>query len=179
MKIKFHETIYDMMSVPNVNATHFQASFEKGDNTFDFIANDTLNTTKITVYNDEGETEGIYTGYSTRIALYLLGGNSTLSAEFENADIQAQIDALTQSVSTATQTVSELNDRVDELTPYTDTKTAYFGETEKTFYDVPEGNVSVFFDNYNGNYSINRQEDRLIVSFDALENETNITISIQ
>lgn len=75
--------------------------------------------------------------------------------------------------------VDDTSNRVDALTPYTETKAAYYGETEKVFYDAPAGNTSVFFDNYNGAYSVNRVDNRLIVSFDALTQATNITISIQ
>ena len=67
---------------------------------------------------------------------------------------------------------------IEEVTPYTKSLRAYYRETEKVFYNVPEGNVTVFFDNYSGAYSVKRIEDRLIVSFDALEQETKITISI-
>ena len=62
--------------------------------------------------------------------------------------------------------------------PYTETKTAYYGESEKVFYDAPNGNTTVFFDNYNGDYSVNRNENGLTVSFDTLTADTNITISI-
>lgn len=76
--------------------------------------------------------------------------------------------------------VNRLSSQVSELTPYTETKTGYYGETEKTFYGVPEGNTSVFFTNYNGGYTVNRIADRLTVSFGtALEQATDITISIQ
>ena len=67
----------------------------------------------------------------------------------------------------------------NDITPYTETKIGYYGESEKVFYDVPAGNTSVFFDNYNGSYSVNRVQNRLIVSFDTLTDATNITISIQ
>lgn len=69
--------------------------------------------------------------------------------------------------------------KAEAVTPYTETKGGYYGETEKTFYDAPMGNVSVFFDNYNGIYATSRVDNRLIVSFDELKAETNITISIQ
>lgn len=74
--------------------------------------------------------------------------------------------------------IAGVRQNVSELTPYKVKLTAYYGETEKTFYGVPEGNISVYFDNYGGDYSVQRIEDRLIVSFDALEHETQITISI-
>jgi len=74
---------------------------------------------------------------------------------------------------------SQSTQRIEAITPYTDTKTAYYGETEKVFYNVPQGNITVFWDNYNGDYSVQRIEDRVTVSFDTLENDTNITIIVQ
>lgn len=68
---------------------------------------------------------------------------------------------------------------IGNLTPYTDTKVAYYGEKEKTFYGVPQGgNVTVMFDNYKGDYSVSRIMDRVTVSFDALSDSTQITISV-
>jgi hypothetical protein len=68
---------------------------------------------------------------------------------------------------------------VANITPTVITERAYYGESEKTFYDAPMGNVSVFFSNYTGAYSVNRVSNRLIVSFDTLSEPTDITISIQ
>jgi hypothetical protein len=68
---------------------------------------------------------------------------------------------------------------VANITPTVITEKAYYGESEKTFYDAPMGNVSVFFSNYTGAYSVNRVSNRLIVSFDTLSEPTDITISIQ
>ena len=67
---------------------------------------------------------------------------------------------------------------ISNLTPITFTKTAYYNEKEKTFYNIPPGYVTVLFDNYNGNYSVNRVSDRVTVSFDALTESTNIKILI-
>ncbi|MBR2555110.1 MAG: hypothetical protein IKE94_09645 [Aeriscardovia sp.] len=75
--------------------------------------------------------------------------------------------------------VDDTSNRVTAITPYTETKTAYYGETEKTFYDVPDGNVSVYFTDYDGDYSVSRVSGRLTISFDALTEQTDITISIQ
>lgn len=75
--------------------------------------------------------------------------------------------------------VDETSNKVDAITPYTETKTAYYNEKEKTFYNVPQGNVLVQFSNYQGSYSVNRISDRLIVTFDQLTENTDITISIQ
>lgn len=68
---------------------------------------------------------------------------------------------------------------ISNVTPYTETKTGYYGEREKTFYNVPMGNVTVLFSNYNGNYSVGRIADRVTVSFDTLTEQTNITISVK
>ena len=65
------------------------------------------------------------------------------------------------------------------ITPYKETKTAYYGESEKVFYDVPQGNITVFWDNYNGNYAVERIADRIVVSFDALTDNATLSIMIQ
>ena len=70
------------------------------------------------------------------------------------------------------------NNNIKSLTPYTETKVGYYGETEKTFYNVPEGNVTVYGLGFNQIISANRVADRLTLTFDALTEETNITISI-
>lgn len=76
--------------------------------------------------------------------------------------------------------VDSTANQVDAITPYTEKKTAYFGETEKTFYDVPQGNISVFFSNDVGRwYDVKRINNRLTISFDALTEQTDITISVQ
>ena len=61
------------------------------------------------------------------------------------------------------------------LTPYTETQIGYYGETEKTFYNVPNGNVTVFGLK---EYTLDRISDRLTITFDALSEQTEITISI-
>ena len=92
----------------------------------------------------------------------------------EKAFLQAQKNQVP-----VTAKVDDTSNRVTSITPYTDTKTAYYGDTSITFYDAPQGNVSVFFDGYNGAYSVSRVENRLSVSFDALNKQTQVTISIQ
>lgn len=75
--------------------------------------------------------------------------------------------------------ISAVNNRVSQITPYEQSKVGYYGEIEKVFYGVPSGNVSVFFDNYNGEYEISRVEDRLTIKFPKLEAQTNISIMVQ
>lgn len=64
---------------------------------------------------------------------------------------------------------------IKKLTPYTETKAAYIGDTEVTFYDVPDGNVTIFFDKP---YNMEKVADRITVSFEELEEVTEITISV-
>lgn len=71
----------------------------------------------------------------------------------------------------------EIDEQLSKM-PYIDTKKAYYNESEKTFYRVPSGNVSVNFDNYLGNYNVTKICDRVIVSFERLTKETNITITV-
>lgn len=71
-------------------------------------------------------------------------------------------------------TIGHIGKSVEAVTPYTETKTAYIGDTEVTFSNRP-GNLTVFFPHP---YAVERLTDRIIVSFDELEEVTDITISI-
>ena len=75
--------------------------------------------------------------------------------------------------------INGVRHNVSDITPYTETKAAYYNESEKTFYGVPDGNIEVFFDNYNGQYTISKVVDRVTVKFDTLTQPTNITISVR
>lgn len=175
MKIKFHETLYNLITEPYIYQTRFQCEIEKGENTYDSIIEDTVNPTEITVYNDEDEVIGVYTDFNKRIAITIM---ENVSIELENTNLAQQIQDLTNSVSQQQTSIDTLNEQVSELTPYTDTAKAYYNESEKTFYNVPDGNITVFFDNYSGEYTVNRVSDRVTISFEPLTQDTNITISI-
>ena len=69
----------------------------------------------------------------------------------------------------------KLQEQIDAITPYTETKTAYIGDEEIIFYDTPKGNLTVFTD---VPYKVERSEGRIVISFEPLEEVTNITISI-
>lgn len=72
--------------------------------------------------------------------------------------------------------IDMLGKQVETVTPYKDTKTAYIGDTEITFYDVPEGgNVTVFF---NASYNMERIGNKITLTFEPLVDITDITISI-
>ena len=76
--------------------------------------------------------------------------------------------------------INSLNSRVNAITPYVQSKEAFYGEIEKVFYGVPNGNVSVFFDNYSGEYEESLVEDRLTIKFpERLTDMTNITVMVQ
>lgn len=75
--------------------------------------------------------------------------------------------------------ISAVNSRVSDITPYEQTRTAYYGESEKIFYGVPDGVLTVTFDNYYGWYTVSRTEDRVTISFPRLEDKTDITIMVQ
>ena len=77
--------------------------------------------------------------------------------------------------------VSKLDDtsnKVEQITPYKASKTAYIGDTEVVFTDVPQGNLSVYFDTPT-DYSVERTKDAVAVTFDALDEVTVVSISIQ
>ena len=185
--IKFKTTEYQLVDHENVLASSFQATLLKESYTVEEIAEDTVHAEEIKVYEDE-ELVATYTGYTDMRAISMYGHEEgmVVSVELDNHDVYSQLNNMAEDISAIeevqdahTNNLAELNEEVADLTPYVETKIGYYGETEKTFYNVPEGNVTVFFDNYNGSYSVNRIEDRLTVSFDALENETDITIQIQ
>ena len=67
---------------------------------------------------------------------------------------------------------------VSDITPYTESKTAYILDTEIVFNSVPQGNMSVFF-SVPTDYTLERVSDSIVVSFEPLEEVTEVTISIQ
>ena len=96
-----------------------------------------------------------------------------LYANLSDSFIQAQKNQVVDTAKT-----DDNSNNIKTLTPYTETKVGYYGETEKVFYDVPSGNTTVFFDNYTGSYSVSRLSNQLAIHFDALTEQTNITISV-
>ena len=92
---------------------------------------------------------------------YALLATSFLGAQSNQVPITAKTD--------------DSANKIVKLTPYTETKIGYYGETEKTFYNVPQGNVTVFGLK---EYTLDRISDRLTITFDVLSEQTEITISI-
>lgn len=112
-----------------------------------------------------------------------------MNIEQRISNIESRLDSLQESFIQSQQNAVEVTANADtgksamaqvvKITPYTATQTAYYGESEKVFYDVPEGNITVFWDNYNGDYAVERIADRIVVSFDALTDNATISIMIQ
>jgi hypothetical protein len=89
--------------------------------------------------------------------------------------LEAQVQGLQLAFLQSQRNEIPLRDQVTEITPWTATKTAYIGDTEIVFDDCPQGNLTVY---YNGSYEVERDGARVTVYFDALEEVTDITISI-
>jgi hypothetical protein len=68
-----------------------------------------------------------------------------------------------------------MGNNLNAITPYTEKKTAYIGDTEITFSNMPSGNITVYFPY---EYSLEKQYDRITITFEPLEEVTDITISI-
>ena len=67
---------------------------------------------------------------------------------------EASLLQMAENLVPQTAKIDDTANRVEQITPYTDTKTAYIGDTEVTFENVPQGNLSVFG---LSEYSIDRQ----------------------
>ena len=89
---------------------------------------------------------------------------------------EASLLQMAENLVPQTAKVDETANKVDAITPYTASKTAYIGDTEVVFESVPQGNVSVFGLN---EYQTERIADNLVITFDALEEVTTVSISIQ
>lgn len=105
-----------------------------------------------------------------------------MNYEQEINKLKAQVKNLQESFLQAQKNQTPITAKVDdsankivELTPYTETKTAYIDDTEIVFTDVPNGNLSVFGID---NFSMTKDNGRLILTFEPLEEVTEITISI-
>ena len=99
--------------------------------------------------------------------------DNKLEKQFDNlnkAFLQAQRNQVP-----ITAKVDDSANQIINLTPYTETKVGYYGETEKIFYDVPDGNVTVFGLK---EYSMNRIANMIVLTFQPLLSSVNITISI-
>lgn len=74
-----------------------------------------------------------------------------------------------------------LTEELARVTPYTVTKNAYIDDTEVIFTDVPDGNMSVYVKDNEGNYpayTVERTGNIVTIHFEPLETVTTVTISV-
>lgn len=96
--------------------------------------------------------------------------------EFQMANLQEAFISAQRLQTTTVGRVDDTSNRITQITPYTASNTAYIGDTEVVFENVPQGNLSVFG---LSEYSIDRQSDRITIMFDAVDEVTTVSISIQ
>ena len=108
-----------------------------------------------------------------------------MNIEQRVSNLESRLDSLQESFIQSQRNAVEVTAKADvgyskPDAPYTATQTAYYGESVKNFYDVPEGNITVFWDNYAGNYSVQRFDGGVNVSFETLTvAEATISIMVQ
>lgn len=89
---------------------------------------------------------------------------------------------ITQVNEHANEVDAHAQEMVEEITPYTETKTAYIDDTEITFETDVTGVISILAVDRNGitiPTTFEREGNKIIVSFEPLQQVTNVTISIQ
>lgn len=113
-----------------------------------------------------------------------------MTIEQRISNIESRLDSLQESFIQSQKNAVEVTANADtgksamaqvvKITPFTATQTVYYGESEKVFYNVPQGNITVFWDNYNGDYSVQRFNGGVTVSFETLTvAEATISIMVQ
>lgn len=128
--IKFKTTQFELASDVNASPSHFQASIVKGDTSVDSVIAEAGDSTSITI-SEDGETVAVYNGYSTLFVVNYTKGSEIISVEMLNEDFQAQIDAISASVSdvasaqsTQDAAINDLAGSVSELTDSQQTQDA-------------------------------------------------------
>ena len=126
-----------------------------------------------TLYTDDEETSFDRTEF---VYLYREDGDVKEYTAVEDQIIPASGYVSGIPTNPITVAISNLNKRVTDITPYIETKKAYFGEVEKVFYGVPNGVLTV---NMDGEYTVERVEDRVFVRFERLAETKDITITVE
>lgn len=77
--------------------------------------------------------------------------------------------------------LASINQRLDNLTPYTESRKVYIGDTECVFDKIKNGNINAWLVTNDIQLPCNFEviDDKVIVSFDELEEVGTVTISIQ
>lgn len=88
----------------------------------------------------------------------------------QNAFLQSQKNQVPVTAKT-----DDTANKVVDITPWTATKTAYIDDTECIFENIPTGNVTVYC---SVPHTVEKQDGRVVVKFEPLEEVTEVTISI-
>ena len=158
----------------NVSISPFTT--QHGYNAIRFIGEDIPETDKgFKLYNDKDEVISDFSDYK-----YLYRSNEYSTEHDEIVYPKGSDTPLPPSaIDRVNSRISQVDSKVNAITPYEETKKAFYGEIEKVFYNVPEGNTTIFFDNYDGEYEVNRIENRLTIKFaDRLKDMTNVTVVV-
>lgn len=105
MKIKFNDNTYDLTMDPYLSGTRLLVNIQKGEHTYDDVVADTEHPERITILNDEEKIVGVYTGFTSRIALVVL---EYIQVEFENTDLISQLNTIMEQVSTQEAAIADL-----------------------------------------------------------------------
>lgn len=122
------------------------------------------------VYNDN---DTVFADYSDYIYLYRENQYTTV----EETIISAQCGYSPLPPSQISKQIASLNNRVSEVTPYTETKQAYIDDTEVEF-DYRDGNITAYVADGQVPCNVLVEDNKIKVSFKALEEPAKVTISI-
>ena len=122
------------------------------------------------VYNDNDK---VFADYSDYIYLYRENQYTTV----EETIIPAQCGYSPLPPSQISRQIASLNNRVSEVTPYTETKQAYIDDTEVEF-DYRDGNIIAYVADGQVPCNVLVEDNKIKVSFEALEEPAKVTISI-
>lgn len=130
--------------------------------------NTTTDTSLKPLYVDESNDTFPFKGWSTaKICCYMVNvidGVVTMWTPYVDSRMLDSIDAM--------------GHQIDNATPYKETKKAYIDDTETIFYGVPHGGISVALSNPSIEYAVTYDDGNVVVSFEPLEEVTEITLTI-
>ena len=97
----------------------------------------------------------------------------------QKAFLQSQANQvpITNKTDSAMSTADNALNAANSLTPYTETKTAYISDTSVVFTNVPAGSITILTD-APLDYSYTKDGSVVTVSFEAIDEVINITISV-
>ena len=98
-----------------------------------------------------------------------------MSIDERVAKLEAQLRSLQSAYIQSQRNEIPVRAQIDDLTPWTASKNAYIDDTECIFEGVPQGNVTVYCP---VPHTVEKQDGRVVVKFEALTEVIDITISI-